>query len=49
MVVPFELPMNQKQWKDFMKTDDDLQVAHVLDVDESVDIVRARHEDEEKR
>ena len=48
MIVPSELPMIQKQWKDFMKTDDDLQVVHVLDVDESVDIVRARHEDKEE-
>ena len=32
--VPSELPMNQKQWEDFVKADDDLEVAHVLDQDE---------------
>ena len=48
MIVPSELPMNQKQWEDFITTDDDLEVGHVLDEDEIVDIVRARHEEEEK-
>ena len=48
MTVPSELPMNQKQSEDFIKADDDLEVALVLDVDEIVDIVRARHEDEEE-
>ena len=40
--------MNQKQWEDFVKADDDLEVAHVLDEDEIVDIVRARHEEEDE-
>ena len=31
--------MNQKQWEDFIKADDDLEAAHVFDVDEIVDIV----------
>ena len=31
-----------------MKADDDLEVGHVLDEDDIGDIVRARHEDEEK-
>ena len=38
-----ELPMNQKQWEDFVKA----EVVHVLDEDEIVDIVRASHEEEE--
>ena len=46
--VPSELPMNQKQWEDFVKADDDLEVAHVLDEDEIVDTVRARHEEEDE-
>ena len=48
MIVPSQLPMNQKQWEDFITTDDDLEVGHVLDEDEIVDVVRARHEEEEK-
>ena len=47
VTVPSELPMNQERWEDFIKADDGLEVAHVLDVDEIVDIVRARHKDEE--
>ena len=46
--VPFELPMNLKQWGNFVKADDDVEVAHVLDQDEIVDIVRARHEKEDE-
>ena len=38
MTIPSELPMNQKQWEDFIKADDDLEVAHVFDVDEIMDI-----------
>ena len=45
MIVPSELPINQKQWEDFVTTDDDLEVGHVFDEDEIVDIVRARHEE----
>ena len=40
--------MNQKQWEDFIKADNGLEVGHVLDEDEIVDIVRARHGNEEK-
>ena len=39
--------MNQKQWEDFIKADNDLAVEHVLDEDKIVDIVRARDGDEE--
>ena len=46
MIVPSELPINQKQWEDFITTDDDLEVGHVLDEDEIVDIVQACHEEE---
>ena len=46
--VPSELPMNQKQWEDFVKADDDLEVAHVLDEDEIMDIVRFRHKEEDE-
>ena len=46
--IPSELPMNQKQWKDFVKADDDLEVAHVLDEDEIMDIVRAHHEEDDE-
>ena len=31
MIVPSELPMDQKQWEDFMTTDDDVEVGHILD------------------
>ena len=34
--------------EDFVKADDDLEVAHVLDEDEIVDIVRARHKEEDE-
>ena len=40
--------MNQKQWEDFVEDDDDLEVAHALDEDEIVNIVRARHEEDEE-
>ena len=46
--VPSELPINQKQWEDFVKAKDDQEVAHVLDENEIVDIVRTRHEEEEE-
>ena len=39
MIVPSELPMNQKQREDFITTDNDLEVGHVLDEDKIVDIV----------
>ena len=48
MIVPSELPMDQKQWEHFITTDDDLEVMHVLDENEIVDIVQAHHEEEKK-
>ena len=46
--APSELSMKQNQWEDFIKVDDNLEVAHDFDEDEIVDIVRARHGDEEE-
>ena len=39
MIIPSELPMNQKQLEDFITTDDDLEVGHVLDQDKIIDIL----------
>ena len=36
-----------ERWENFIKAVDDLEVGHVLDEDEIISIVRARHEDEE--
>ena len=47
MTVPSELPMNQKQWEDFIKSDDDLEVVHALKEDDIVEMVLASHEEKD--
>ena len=46
--APFELSINQKQWEHFVKDDDHLKLAHVLDEDKIMDIVRACHEEDKE-
>ena len=48
MTVPSELPMNQKQWKDFIKSDDDLEVVHALEEDDIMEMVLARHKEKDE-
>ena len=40
--------MNQKQWEDFIKSDDDLEVVHALEEDDIMEMVLARHEEKDE-